>query len=585
MSKKNSRELFQLISFFKPYKRELCFALVALSITALMILFFGKAIKYLIDYGFVEKSFAFLNLFLLICAGAIIMMALAGYFRSSIINAVCEKVMVDLRKKVYEHIIKVSPEFFEITKTGDVISRLTSDSLVLYNIISSSFAFFLRNLLLFFGGIAFLFFTSLKLTLISLALITIAVSPIFIMGKLIKKLSKKAQDAFSDVGAHIEETVNGIKTVQAYLCEEKEIKNFHKFSEDALKVSLEKIKLRSLLVALVIALSFGGISVVLYVGGHDVLNEKMSSGDLSAFIFYAVISATSLVSLSQIAGQMQTASASAARIFELLAIESRVKEIKHPQHLQKSSQINIEFKNIEFSYPTRKNFAILRDFNLSITPYEKIAIVGASGSGKSTIFQLLLRFYDIDEGLISLNGIDIRNLSLKDLRQNFSYISQDCFIFSGSIFENISYVDKNINRVQVEKIIEENEALHFIKHTAQGLDTYVGEKGVKLSGGERQRIAMARAIVKDSPVLLLDEATSALDNKNERVMIDAINELAHGKTVITIAHRLSTVVNADRIIFLRDGQIVESGTHDELMRGGGYYRKMYLNLADVNNEG
>ncbi len=574
-NKKSYSDLFQLILLFKKYKKDVILAFVALGVTALMILFFGKAIKYLIDYGFAQKSFFFLNIFLLICVVAVVVMAVAGYYRSSIINGVCEKVIADLRKKVYQHIIKVSAEFFEITKTGDVISRLTTDTTVLYNIISSSFAFFLRNLLLFIGGIAFLFFTSLKLTAISLILIALAISPIFLMGKLIKKLSKKSQDAVSDVGSHVEETVNGVKTIQAYLCEEKEIKNFNNFVDDALKIALEKIKIRSLLIALVISLAFGGIAVVLFIGGHDVLSGKMTSGDLSAFIFYAIISATSLVSLSHIAGQLQTASASAGRIFELLKIESPVKEIEYPQPFLATKEIKIDFKNIKFSYPSRKNFAVINNFNLAIKPHEKIAIVGSSGSGKSTILQLLLRFYDVDSGEILINDVDIKSLSFSDLRKNFSYISQDCFIFSGTIFENIAYVDKSISRADVERIIEENSALHFIKKMEKGIDSSVGEKGIKLSGGERQRIAIARAIIKDSPVLLLDEATSALDNKNEQSIIKTINDLAQNKTVITVAHRLSTVIGADRIIFMKGGEIVEIGGHRELIARDGFYRKMY----------
>jgi len=574
-NKKSYGDLFQLIILFKKYKKDLILAFVALGVTSLMILFFGKAIKYLIDYGFAQRSFVFLNIFLLICVVAVLIMAVAGYYRSSIINSVCEKVIADLRKKVYEHIIKVSAEFFEITKTGDVISRLTMDTIVLYSVVSNSFAFFLRNLLLFIGGVAFLFFTSLKLTAISLILILLAISPIFLMGKSIKKLSKKSQDAISDVSSHVEETVNGVKTIQAYLCEEKEMKNFNNFVDNALKIALEKIKIRSLLIALVISFAFGGVAVVLFIGGHDVLSGKITSGDLSAFIFYSIISATSLVSLSQIAGQLQTASAAASRIFELLKIESPVKENSVLQHFATAKEVQIDFKNIKFSYPSRKDFAVLNNFNLQIKPNEKIAIVGSSGSGKSTILQLLLRFYDVNEGEILINNIDIKLLSFLDLRKNFSYISQDCFIFSGTIFENIAYVDKNISRADVERIIEQNAALHFIKNMEKGIDSSVGEKGIKLSGGERQRIAIARAIVKDSAVLLLDEATSALDNKNEQSVIKAISNLAQNKTVITVAHRLSSVIGADRIIFLKNGEIVEMGSHDELMARDGFYKKMY----------
>ena len=530
-NKKSPREkrvdfnnLLAIIPFFKPYKKEVFFSLAALFVTALMVLFFGKAIKYLIDFGFVGQSKFFLDILLLVFLGAVVVMALSGYYRSSLINAVAEKVIADLRKKIYDHIIRVSAEFFELTKTGDVISRLTVDTAVLYNIISNTISFFLRNALLFFGGICFLFLTSVKLSLISLMTIPVAIAPIIILGRSVKNLSNQSQSALASVGAHIEETVNGVKTIQSYLCEEKEVRNFFNFVDRALKISLEKIRIKSLMIAIVITFAFGGIALVLLVGGHDVLNGKITSGDLSSFMFYSIITATSLVSLSQIAGQLQTASAAAARIFELLKIESPVKETDNPQIFIPTKEVEIQFKNVSFAYPSRKDFAILQNVDLEIKAGEKIAIVGSSGSGKSTILQLLLRFYDVDAGEILLNNIDIKSLSFANLRQNFSYISQDCFIFSGTVFENIAYVDKNITEAEVEKIINDNPTLDFINKLPQKMHSFVGEKGIKLSGGERQRIAIARAIIKNSPVLLLDEATSALDSHNEQNIIRSINE-------------------------------------------------------------
>lgn len=567
--------LFALIPFFKPYKRDVFFSLLALLITSFTVLFFGKAIKYLIDFGFAQKNELFLNWILVAVIAATVIMAIAGYYRSSLINKTAEKLVADLRRKTYDHVIRLSAEFFELTKTGDVISRLTSDTLVLYNVISNTISFFLRNFLLFFGGICFLFFTSAKLSLISLMLIPIAIAPIIIMGKSIKKLSNQSQVALASIGSHIEETVNGVRTIQSYLCEEKEVRNFFDFVDTSLKISLEKIRIKALMIAIVISFAFGGIAVVLWVGGHDVLSGKISSGDLSSFIFYSVITATSLVSLSQIAGQMQSASAAAARIFELLEIESPVKETNSPQQFSPMKEITIKFQDVNFSYPSRKDVAVLKNFDLEIKPREKIAVVGFSGSGKSTILQLLLRFYDLDSGIINLNGFDIKLLALADLRKNFSYISQDCFIFSGTVFENIAYVDRSITEEQVAKIIEENPALHFIKKLPQNLHTFVGEKGIKLSGGERQRIAVARAIIKDSPILLLDEATSALDNHNEQVISRTIANLAENKTVITVAHKLSSVISADRIIFIEDGEIAEIGSHKELIAWNGLYKKMY----------
>ena len=568
-------DLFSLIPFFKPYRREVFFALLALLITALMVLFFGKALKYLIDLGFTRQDSFSLNLVLLIFVGAVLIMAVAGFYRSSLINSAAEKVIADLRKKVYNHIIRVSAEFFEITKTGEVISRLTVDTIVLYNILSNTLSFLLRNSLLFLGGICFLFLTSFKLSVISLVLILVAISPIILMGRRVKNLSKESQEALAAVGAHVEESINGVKTIQSYLCEEKEARNFFSFVDKALEAALKKIRIKSLMIAFVITLAFGTVAVLLWVGGQDVLAGKITAGDLSSFIFYSIISATSLVALSQIAGQLQSASSAAERIFELLQIESPVKEIDGPQPFLSSEKVTLKFNSVNFSYPSRKDFLVLKNFNFEIKPGEKIAIVGLSGSGKSTLLQLLLRFYDVDSGAITINDRDLKSLSFKDLRQNFSYISQDCFIFSGTIFENIAYVDKSITEAEVEKMISRNSALQFINNLPKKLHTSVGEKGIKLSGGERQRIAFARALIKYSLVLLLDEATSALDNQNEQSINRAILNFAENKTVITVAHRLSSIVNSEKIIFLEGGEIIESGSHQELMALGKSYKKMY----------
>lgn len=575
LKKHNFNLFFNLIPFFRPYKKEVFLALFALLITALMVLFFGKAIKYLIDFGFTKKDQFSLNLIILIFILAVAIMAIAGYYRSYLINSASEKVIADLRKKIYQHIIGVSPEFFEITKAGDVVSRLLLDTNVLYNIFSNTISFFLRNSILFIGGIFFLFLTSPKLSLVSFILIIIAIMPIFILGKLIKNLSLNVQKSLSSLSSHVEESVNGIKTIQSYLCEEREIKNFKNFINQSLKITLDKIKIKSLMVAMVISLSFGSIAVIILIGGQDVINGNITSGDLSSFIFYSIIVATSLVALSNIAGQMQSASASIERIFELLEIKSPVSENINTEKFIESKYFNIKFINVDFSYPSRKDLEILKKFNLKINHGQKIAIMGSSGSGKSTILQLLLRFYDVKNGEIYLNSHNIKNLSIADLRKNFAYISQDCFIFSGTIFDNISYANENLTPEMLEKIISENSALDFIRKMPEGIHSFVGEKGIKLSGGERQRIAFARAIAKNSPILLFDEATSALDIENEKHINQAIFENVNDKTVIIVAHKISSIINCDNIIFIKDGEIFEEGNHQELIKMNGYYKKLY----------
>ncbi|MFM2200366.1 MAG: Multidrug resistance transporter ATP-binding/permease protein BmrA [Pseudomonadota bacterium] len=578
-SSKKSNQMLLLLPFLKPYKKEVYLALLALGVTSLTILFFGKAVKYIIDVGFVERNQILLNFILLAFVIAVIIMAVAGYYRSYLINSASEKMIADIRKKVYDHLIRVSAEFFESNKTGDVISRLSVDTGVVVNLVSNTLPFLIRNSLLFIGGLIFLFTTSFKLSLISLILIFFAILPIIFLGKNVKNLSKKNQVALANLSAHIEESINGVKTIQSYLCEDKEVRNFFNFVEDGLKISLNKIRLKALMIAIVIAIAFLSVAVVVMLGSRDVINQKITSGDLSSFIFYSMICATSLVALSQIAGQIQNASAAISRIFELLEVKSPVSQTLVPQAFEdfknSDNSVKINFVSVNFSYPSRKELLVLKNFNLQIPAGKKIAIVGLSGSGKSTIFQLLLRFYDVDSGIITLNDCDVKALSFADLRQNFSYISQDCFIFSGTIFENIAYVDKSITKQEVQEIIAENPALSFIDNLPNKIDSYVGEKGIKLSGGERQRIAIARAIIKDSPILLLDEATSALDNQNEQIINRVINGFAKNKTVITIAHKLSSVVNCDHIIFIKDGEIVEQGSHSQLIALGGYYNKMY----------
>lgn len=566
--------LKSLLPFFTPYKKEIFYAAIALAVTALMVLFFGEALKYLIDYGFAKKDQKFLNIILISFFIAVIILAIAGYFRSYIVNSVAEKVIANLRSKIYNHIINVSAQYFEIHKTGDVISRLTVDTIVLYNIISSNISFFLRNLILFFGGIIFLFLTNIKLSMISIALIPIAISPIIIMGGSIKFLSLRLQEAIADMGSHIEETINGVKTVQSFSCEKKESDNFLNYATKTLKISITKIRKKSLLIAVVIAMSFSAVGVVLWFGGMMVINNNMSSGDLSSFIFYSIIISTSLVSMSQISGQLQTASAAARRIFDIIEVESPVKE--NTKNIQKFNQkITINFQDVNFSYPSVKDKLIINNFNLEIKTNDKISIVGISGCGKSTLLQLLLRFYDISNGKISLNNIDIRDLSFESLRQNFSYIAQDPFIFSGTIYENIIYGSHETSKDIINKLIDDTPTLSFIKSMPEGIDSYVGEKGIKLSGGEKQRIAIARAIINNAPILLLDEATSSLDNENEALVLETLSKMAENKTIITVAHKLSAIIKSNKIIYINNGQIAEIGTHDELIKLKGLYRKMY----------
>ncbi len=560
MKKDSKNSLFLLIPYLKDYKIKIFFVIIALLTTSIMVLFMGKIIKYLIDFGFSANNLQYLNFILLAFAVIVIILAVAGYFRSSLINEVGERVVAKLRQRVYSHIILSSNDFFEQTKIGDIISRLTIDTTLLYNIISNSISFLLRNILLFVGGLVFLFLSSVKLSLVSLILLPIAVIPIIFLGKKVKKLSLKTQEMVSLLTCHIEESINGIRTIKAYQNEEKNSIDFNNLSINALNSAIRKIQVRSLLISIVIAIAFGFVGVVIWFGSLEVIKGNMSAGSLSSFIFYAIITATSLVSISQVMGQLQTAAGAATRIFDLLKRKNNVIQAKNTIKITDSikNKIEIEFKNVDFSYNSQKNIAALKNFNLKINQNDKIALIGPSGSGKSTVFQILLRFFDVNDGQILINNkINIKDLAIKDLRSLFSYISQDCFIFSGTIFENISYGNKNIDKNKVQKLIDDNLAFNFINKLPDKLDSFVGQKGIKLSGGERQRIAILRAMANDAAILLLDEATSALDNKNEQLIIDLINNISKDKIVIFIAHRLSTIKAMDRVVFIKDGEVIK----------------------------
>ncbi len=586
--KKSISDLFQLIPYLKLYKTKITLVVISLIVTSTTVLLLGKIIKHLIDFGIVNNNNNHLNLILISFIFAVIILAIASYFRSALINEVGENIIAILRQKIYRHIISISSEFFQNNKIGDIISRLTVDTTLLYNIISNSVSFLLRNILLFFGGLTLLFFSSTKLTLVALLLIPIAIVPIIILGKKVKKLSLKTQEKVADLGSHIEESINGILTIQAYQNEMEESNNFDKLSVKALNISVKKIKIRALLISLIILIAFLFVGIVIWLGIMEVIQGNMSAGDLSSFVFYAVITATSLIAISQVMGQLQTASASAQRLFELLKAKSPIKELKKPIKLPNNvisgEKLNLELKNIHFSYKSRQKTLILEDFSLKIAHKEKIALVGPSGAGKTTIFQLLMRFFDVNKGQILVNGkFDTKKLALKELRSLFSYISQDCFIFSGTVFSNILRGAEYSKRSQIQALINSNKAFDFINKLPNGLDCHIGQKGVKLSGGERQRIAILRAIVNDAPILLLDEATSALDNKNEQLIADLINNLMKNKMVIFIAHRLSTIKHVDRIIFMQDGKVIEKGSHKELIKKNGSYKEMIKKDFESNS--
>lgn len=578
----NIGNLKALPTYLKPYRLHIIGALFSILVTASSVLGLGKGLGYLVDKGLGKDGDpTLLNTALMLLIGMTIILAIGTYARFFLVTYVGECVVAKMRKQIYQRIITFSPEFFETARAGDILSRITSDTSLLQVVIGSSLSIALRNTMMLLGGMALLIHTSPKLSLIVAIVVPLVLLPIIFLGRKLRKLSRISQEKVGIVSSHAEETITGIKTIQAYVREDLETIHFNKLTQDALDVAIDRIKLRSFLTAIVIMFVFGAIGFVLWVGGHDVVSGKMSAGALSSFIFYSVVVAGATGAISEVFGDLQRASGAMERIIEILSIPAKIESPANPIKLEKNINYNIRIENITFNYPNHPEKPSLQQVNLSIKPGETLALVGPSGAGKSTVFQLLFRFYDVKSGGIFIDGINIKNLALRELRSLFAIVPQDPLIFSGTAFENIAIGNPNASREDVINAAKSAAAWEFIEKLPEGLDSFLGEKGVRLSGGEKQRIAIARAFLKDPKILLLDEATSALDTHNESMVQEALKKLMKGRTTLIIAHRFSTVQEADRIIVLENGEILEEGTHKQLLKKKGLYAK----LANVGFEG
>jgi len=568
------RTLARVGVFLRPYRKQVIIAAIALVVAAAAVLAIGQGLKGVVDRGFGTGDAGQLDRTLALMLVVIAVMAGATFTRFYFVSWIGERVTADLRRAVFDHLLTLPPGFYEATRTGDVISRLINDTAMLETVIGSSASMAIRNLLLLAGGLTMLAITSAKLTLLVLAGVPVVVVPIILFGRRVKKLARATQDRVGDVGAYVDEALHEIRTVQAYGHEPEDRRRFAERVEAAFSTAIARIRQRAMLVASVIMLVFGAIGIILWIGGHDVVAGKLSAGQLSAFVFYAAIVAGAVGTISEVIGDLQRAAGATERLFELLGIEPEIRAPENPVALPLPARGTVAFDHVRFHYPSRRDTAALDDFTLEVASGENVALVGPSGAGKTTVFQLLLRFYDPQQGAVRIDGVDVRRADPREVRGRVAVVPQDPVIFATTVLENVRYGRLEATDAEVRDACEAAFATEFIAQLPESFESNLGERGVRLSGGQRQRLAIARAILADRPILLLDEATSALDAESERMVQRALERLMAGRTVLIIAHRLATVRHADRIAVMEDGRIKAVGAHDELLAASPLYARL-----------
>lgn len=563
-----------LIRFARPYKKTMFWAMLALIFTAAITLSLGQGLRMMIDSGFVAQSQQQLNQTTLIIIGLTFLMAVGTYIRFYLVSWLGERVCADLRRAVFDHLVELHPSYFETNLSGEIMSRLTTDTTLLQTIIGSSMSMALRSALMFLGALIMLLLTDAWLTMVVFITVPLVLLPIFFFGRRVRELSKRSQDTVANVGTYAGEIIQQIKTVQSYSRENYEKQAFAREVEATFEVGKLRVKQRALLIAVVLLLVFSSVASMLWLGGRAVIEGQMSAGQLGAFVFYSMLLATSVSTISQVWGDLLRASGASDRLVELLQVRSEI--VSNEQVVNDAAQLQaqLSFHQLSFSYASREGVSALKNISFTINPGETIALVGPSGAGKSTVFELIQRFYDPQQGQVLLDAVDIKTLDHHQLRAQMALVPQQPVLFSSDVKYNIGYGCPGATDEAVIAAAKAANAHDFIMQLPEQYQSYLGEKGVRLSGGQKQRIAIARAILKNPRILLLDEATSALDAQSELKVQQALSRLMGGRTTFIIAHRLSTILDADKIIVLDQGEIIEIGTHQELLITCELYRQL-----------
>jgi ATP-binding cassette, subfamily B, bacterial len=575
---KRSRVTLGALKPLAPYafahRARIVLALIALAIASAATLVVPIAVRRMIDFGFSDANAGLIRAYFLAMIGVVAVLALASGARYYLVMTLGERVVADLRADLFSHLTRLDPSFFDGEKTGDIASRLSADTTQLKATFGSSASLALRNLFLFVGATAMMVFTSPKLSAFVLAAIPVIVLPLYAAGRSVRERSRRAQDRLADATAFATESLSAVRVMQSFLAEKFTASRYREAAFGAYEAARTMTQARAIVTAAAIFLAFGSVVVVLWLGAQAVVAQQMTGGTLSQFVLFAVFGAGALGQLSEVWNEVSQAAGAAARIGEMMAVRPRIVAPAQPMKLAKPVRGELAFHDVCFAYLGREGGAILRDVSFRVAPGETVAIVGPSGAGKSTLFQLALRFYDPGSGAVMLDGVDISKLDPADLRAEIALVPQDAFIFGATVADNIAYGAPGVTREAVVAAAKQAAADGFISAMPQGYDTSLGERGVTLSGGERQRIAIARAILKNAPVLLLDEATSALDAENETLVQGALETLTKGRSTLVIAHRLATIVNADRILVIEAGRVVEEGSHASLMAANGLYSRL-----------